>query len=179
MLRPALVALCAATIATGAIAQSTGIVVCDELFGKWEACLTKMPDFDRKLQKSILDELRRSVGSPKTGDREFAEFKCKTAAQQFSGMVESYGCTLGVAPKEGAKAQSTGVAYCDDFLKKFDLCVKTKLPADQHDMYKLAFEHIGTTVADIAKSSPDRAENACKEMLAGVKGLLGSVGCKF
>jgi hypothetical protein len=46
-------------------------------------------------------------------------------------------------------------------------------------MYKLAFEHIGTTVADIAKSSPDRAENACKEMLAGVKGLLGSVGCKF
>jgi len=57
MLRPALVALCAATIATGAMGQSTGIAVCDELFGKWEACLTKMPDFDRKIQKSVLDEL--------------------------------------------------------------------------------------------------------------------------
>jgi hypothetical protein len=86
MLRPALVALCAATIATGAMGQSTGIAVCDELFGKWEACLTKMPDFDRKIQKSILDELRRSVGEQLTKDlREPAAFACKTSAHSLVG----------------------------------------------------------------------------------------------
>src|SRR5262245_48888123 len=120
MLRPALVALCAATIATAAMGQSTGITVCDELFGKWEACLTKMPDFDRKIQKSVLDELRRSVGEKLKKDlRELAEFTCKTSAQAFAGAVEPYGCTLGVAPKEEARAQSTGIAFCDDFIKKF------------------------------------------------------------
>jgi hypothetical protein len=162
------------------MAQSTGMAVCDELFGRWEACLTKMPDFDRKIQKSVLDELRRSVGEKLKKDlRELAEFTCRTSAQQFAGTVEPYGCTLGVAPKEGAKAQSTGIAPCDDFLTKFETCVNTKMPADQRDMYKLAFGHIRKSVADVAKSSADKAESACKEMVAGVKGLLESVGCKF
>ncbi len=182
MLRPALVALCAATIATGAMGQSTGIAVCDELFGKWEACLTKMPDFDRKIQKSILDELRRSVGEQLKKDlRELAEFACKMSAQQFAGAVEPYGCTLGVAPKEGAKAQSTGIAVCDDFIKKFEICYTTKMPAGQQDLHKLTLDHMRKTVSDLAKGPGGKssAENLCKEMLAGVKGLLGSVGCTF
>jgi hypothetical protein len=88
--------------APAAMAQSTGLAVCDELFQKWEACLTRMPDFDRKLQKSIVDELRRSVGEKLKKDlRELAEFTCRTAAQQFSRMVQPYGCTLGAEPPRG------------------------------------------------------------------------------
>jgi hypothetical protein len=182
VLRPALVALCAATIATEAMGQSAGIAVCDELFGKWDACLTKMPDFDRKIQKSILDELRRSVGEEVKKDmRELAEFACKTAAQQFAELVEPYGCALGVAPKEGAKAQSTGIAFCDDFIKKFEICYTTKMPADLQSVHKLTLDHVRKTVSDLAKGSGGKssAENLCKEVLAGVKGLLGSVGCTF
>jgi hypothetical protein len=182
MLRPALVALCAATIATGAIGQSTGIAVCDELFGKWEACLTKMSDFDRKIQKSVLDEVRRSVGEQLKKDlRELAEFACKTSAQQFAGAVAPYGCTLGVAPKEGAKAQFTGVAFCDDFIKKFESCYTTKMPADQQDLHKLTLYNMRKTASDLANGpgGTASAEKLCREVLVGVKGLLGSVGCTF
>jgi hypothetical protein len=182
MLRPALVALCAATIATGAMGQSAGIAVCDELFGKWEACLTRMPDFDRRIQKSVLDELRRSVGEQLKKDlREPAELACKTSAQQFAGAVAPYGCTLGVAPKERAKAESTGVAFCDDFIQKFESCYTSKMPADQQDLHKLTLDHMRKTVSDLARSpgGTSSAEKLCREVLVGVKGLLGSVGCTF
>lgn len=81
----------------------------------------------------------------------------------------------------GAMGQSTGIAFCDDFIKKFEVCYTTKMPADQQDLHKLTLDHMRKTVSDLAKGSGGKssAENLCKEMLAGVKGLLGSVGCTF
>ena len=55
------------------------------------------------------------------------------------------------------------------------------MPAGQQDLHKLTLDHMRKTVSDLAMGSGGKssAENLCKEMLAGVKGLLGSVGCTF
>jgi hypothetical protein len=36
----------------------------------------------------------------------------------------------------GPSAQTTGVAVCDDFLKKYEACVASKVPAAQKTMFK-------------------------------------------
>jgi hypothetical protein len=80
-----------------------------------------------------------------------------------------------------AMAQSTGIAVCDDFIRKYETCITTKMPADQWDLHKGVIDHLRKTLPDIVKSPGGKssAESGCKQMIEGVKALLQSVGCAF
>jgi hypothetical protein len=88
MLRPALVALCAATIATGAMAQSTGVAVCDDFLKKYEICVnTKLPADARDTHKGAIDQLRKTiVNFVKSPDgKSPAEHTCTAALLKLAG----------------------------------------------------------------------------------------------
>jgi hypothetical protein len=55
------------------------------------------------------------------------------------------------------------------------------MPADQQDLHKLTLDHMRKTASDLAKGpgGTSSAEKLCREVLVGVKGLLGSAGCTF
>jgi hypothetical protein len=97
MPRPALVALCAAIIATEATAQSTGIAGCDDFLRKYEVCInTKVPADQRDVHKGILNNYRKSFGDlakdpvAKPG----VESSCKTVAEQIEGLLRLVDCTF-------------------------------------------------------------------------------------
>ena len=51
-----------------------------------------------------------------------------------------------------ARAQSTGIAACDDFLTKYDTCVTSKLPEAQRATYKAQLDQTRKTWLDMAKN---------------------------
>jgi hypothetical protein len=103
MLRAALVALGAATIATGAIAQPTGNDIpkeCDDFLKKYEICLeTKIPAELRSVNKQGIDQLRKNYdtiaksGAPNA--KSLLEMTCKHTEQQLKASLEkAYGCAF-------------------------------------------------------------------------------------
>ena len=97
MLRPAFVALCAAAIATGAMAQSTDVAVCEDFLTKYEICAnTKMQAEMRDLQKDIIGHMRKTfvdvARSP--GGKSSAESTCKQLVEAVKALLMSAGCTF-------------------------------------------------------------------------------------
>jgi hypothetical protein len=97
MLRPAFVALCAAAIATGAMAQSTDVAVCDDFLTKYEICAnTKMPAEMRDLHKDVIDHIRKTFGdvAKGPGGKSSAESGCKQLVEGVKALLMSVGCTF-------------------------------------------------------------------------------------
>jgi hypothetical protein len=90
MLRPVLVALCAATIVTGAMAQSTGVDVCDDFLKKYEICInTKIPAGFRDGHRSILNNARSIFAQVKrTGEKP----SCDQMAEDYKAQLRGVGC---------------------------------------------------------------------------------------
>ncbi|HEX5008664.1 MAG TPA: hypothetical protein VFV70_16240 [Hyphomonadaceae bacterium] len=49
-------------------------------------------------------------------------------------------------------AQTTGVAACDDFLKKYETCVTSKIPADQKATFQGQLDQMRKAWSDAAKA---------------------------
>jgi type IV pilus biogenesis protein CpaD/CtpE len=97
MLRSALVALCAATIATGAMAQSTGVAVCDEFLKEFETCVTKLPANLRDQVKGVLDtypSIFAQVVKEESGNKSAAERRCREMAEGVKSLLKRAGCTF-------------------------------------------------------------------------------------
>jgi hypothetical protein len=80
-----------------------------------------------------------------------------------------------------ARAQSVGIAACDDFLTKYDTCVTSKLPEAQRATYKAQLDQTRKTWLDMAKnpSAKSTMEQSCKQTMDAMKASLQSFGCSF
>ena len=80
-----------------------------------------------------------------------------------------------------ARAQSVGIAVCDDFLTKYDTCVTSKLPEAQRATYKAQLDQTRKTWLDMAKnpSAKSTMEQSCKQTMDAMKASLQSFGCSF
>jgi hypothetical protein len=84
-----------ACAATGAMAQDTGIPVCDDFYKQYEACITtKMPEAQRATFKQQLDsaraQIRAAAGNP--GARAQLEQSCQMQKTQMTQALKPMGC---------------------------------------------------------------------------------------
>ena len=88
---------------------------------------------------------------------------------------------LTIAVAGPARAQSTGIAACDDFLTKYDTCVTSKLPEAQRATYKAQLDQTRKAWLDMAKnpSTKPAMEQSCKQTTDAIKASLQSFGCSF
>ena len=80
-----------------------------------------------------------------------------------------------------ARAQSTGIAACDEFLQKYDTCVTSKLPEAQRATYKAQLDQTRKMWVDMSKnpSAKSTMEGTCKQTMDAIKTSLQSFGCSF
>jgi len=80
-----------------------------------------------------------------------------------------------------ARAQSTGIAACDEFLQKYDTCVTSKLPEAQRATYRAQLDQTRKMWVDMAKnpSAKSTMEGTCKQTIDAIKASLQSFGCSF
>jgi hypothetical protein len=78
---------------------------------------------------------------------------------------------LTIAVAGPARAQSTGIAACDDFLQKYDTCVTSKLPEAQRATYKAQLDQTRKMWLDMAKnpSAKSTMEGTCKQTTDAMK----------
>jgi hypothetical protein len=79
-----------------------------------------------------------------------------------------------------AYAQSTGIAACDDFLKKYETCVTSKLPEAARATYKTQLDQTRKAWVDMAKTpAKSSMEATCKQTMDAMKTALQAYGCGF
>jgi hypothetical protein len=81
----------------------------------------------------------------------------------------------------GANAQTTGVAACDDFLKKYEACITGKVPAAQRATLQTQLDQTRKTWTDLAKnpSTKSALEGSCKQTIDQLKTAMQAYGCSF
>jgi hypothetical protein len=81
----------------------------------------------------------------------------------------------------GLSAQTTGVAACDDFLKKYEACVTSKVPAAQKTVFKGQLDQMRKAWSDAAKVPGAKAtlEGTCKQSADQMKASMSAFGCSF
>ncbi len=81
----------------------------------------------------------------------------------------------------GLGAQTTGIAACDDFLKKYEACVSSKVPDAQKATFQGSLDQMRKAWSDAAKNPSSKAaiEGACKQSAEQTKAALSGLGCTF
>ena len=81
----------------------------------------------------------------------------------------------------GLSAQMTGIAACDDFLKKYEACITSKVPAAQRATFQGQFDQMRKAWSDAAKNPGAKAslEGACKQSAEQMKAAISGFGCAF
>ena len=102
-------------------------------------------------------------------------------AQSVAALALAGAALLTIAVAGPARAQSTGIAACDDFLQKYDTCVTSKLPEAQRATYKAQLDQTRKMWVDMAKnpSAKSTMEGTCKQTMDAIKTSLQSFGCSF
>ena len=78
-------------------------------------------------------------------------------------------------------AQTIGIAACDDFLKKYEACISSKVPAAQRATFQSQFEQMRKAWSDAATNASAKAtlENGCKQSAEQMKTAMSGFGCTF
>ena len=94
-------------------------------------------------------------------------------------LIGATSAVLTIAPP--ARAQSTGVAVCDDFLTKYEACISSRVPAAQQSMFKSQFDQTRKAWSDMAKNPGTKPslEGMCKQSIEQIKVAFQSYGCAF
>ena len=81
----------------------------------------------------------------------------------------------------GLSAQTTGVTACDDFLKKYEACVTSKIPAAQKATFQGQLDQMRKAWSDAAKTPgvKDTLESTCKQSGEQMKAAMSGFGCTF
>ena len=81
----------------------------------------------------------------------------------------------------GLSAQTTGIAACDDFLKKYEACVTSKIPAAQKATFQAQLDQMRKAWSDAAKDPGAKAtlESSCKQSAEQMKATMSAFGCSF
>src|SRR5262245_59631164 len=78
-------------------------------------------------------------------------------------------------------AQTTGIAACDDFLKKYEACVTSKVPAAQKATFQGQLDQMRKAWSDAAKAPgvKETLESTCKQSTEQMKAVMSGFGCAF
>jgi hypothetical protein len=81
----------------------------------------------------------------------------------------------------GLSAQTTGIAACDDFLKKYEACVTSKIPAAQKTTFQGQLDQMRKAWSDAANNPGAKAalESTCKQSAEQTKAAMSGFGCAF
>jgi hypothetical protein len=79
--------------------------------------------------------------------------------------------------------ETVGVPICDEFLAKYEACVKEKMPAEQRGVIADSISQMRASWREILSSSPQsrgELENTCRQSMDSMKASLSaSYGCSF
>jgi hypothetical protein len=81
----------------------------------------------------------------------------------------------------GLSAQTTGIAACDDFLKKYEACVASKIPAAQKATFQGQLDQMRKAWSDAAKNAAAKStlESTCRQSAEQMKASMSAFGCAF
>jgi hypothetical protein len=81
----------------------------------------------------------------------------------------------------GLSAQTTGVPACDDFLKKYESCLTSKVPAAQKATFQGQLDQMRKAWSDAAKAPgvTETLESSCKQSAEQMKTAMSGFGCSF
>lgn len=86
------------------------------------------------------------------------------------------------APKtETTSGDSVGVPECDEYIKKYEACVNSKVPEAQRGAFKSSFETMRKSWKDAAANPQGKAALAtgCKQALDQAKQTFSSYSCEW
>jgi hypothetical protein len=80
-----------------------------------------------------------------------------------------------------ASAQEIGIPSCDDFLKKYETCLATKVPADQQAQFKQSLTQWRQEWSQMAKDPNNKMilTGVCNQMQEQTKTSFTPLGCEF
>ena len=83
--------------------------------------------------------------------------------------------------KETASGDKIGVAECDEYIEKYEMCITEKVPEAQRAMLKTSFEAQRKSFKDAAATPQGKAGLAqgCKQALEAAKASTSAWGCKW
>jgi hypothetical protein len=81
----------------------------------------------------------------------------------------------------GLEAQTIGIPACDDFLKKYEACVTSKIPSQQRATFQTQFDQMRKAWSEAAKNAAAKAtlESTCKQSAEQTKAMMANFGCTF
>jgi len=76
---------------------------------------------------------------------------------------------------------TTGIPACDDFLKKYEACITSKLPEAQRVTHNAQLDQMRKAWIDMARSPAAKSsmEVTCKQTMDAMKAALQAYGCAF
>lgn len=80
-----------------------------------------------------------------------------------------------------ASGEKIGVAECDDFLDKYDACVKDKIPETVRAQYQASIAQWRKSWRELAANPQTKGTlaNVCKTQLDSARNSMKSFGCEF
>ena len=78
-------------------------------------------------------------------------------------------------------ADTIGIAACDEFLSKYEVCLSQKVPAAQQAAFKTQVDQTRKTWIDLAKDPVTKSvlEASCRQTAERIKASLQPLGCAF
>lgn len=103
------------------------------------------------------------------------------AATNSAATTTTPATTASPAATTSAAGGAIGVAECDDYLKKVDDCVTSKVPAAARSQYTASIEQTRKSWRDLAANPQTRASlaSACKQAVESARAAYKSYGCEF
>ncbi len=85
------------------------------------------------------------------------------------------------ANKEAAKADEIGVPECDEYIKKYEACLMSKVPEAQRAAFKTSYDTLRKSWKEAAATPQGKAGLAtgCKMALDQAKTSFASFGCQW
>jgi uncharacterized protein YpuA (DUF1002 family) len=89
--------------------------------------------------------------------------------------------TLVLAATIAARAQETGVAACDGFLKSYETCIGSKAPEAARAQMKTALDAVRANWKAVAATPEGKTqlETTCKQTMESIKQQTAQMGCQW
>jgi uncharacterized protein YllA (UPF0747 family) len=86
-----------------------------------------------------------------------------------------------LAASAAARAQDTGIAICDGFLKSYETCIGTKAPESARAQMKSALEAVRANWKAVAATAEGKKqlEPTCKQTVETIKQQTTALGCQW
>lgn len=84
-------------------------------------------------------------------------------------------------PPAGAATGEIGIPECDEYIRKYEACLRDKVPASQRAMLEQALDQHRSTWRTAAAQPQARATlaSSCQQVLSAAKMSMGPYGCQW